>query len=296
MSSEMKNPEDINESAGQTTEPQQEDSPEEESKGPAEKEKKPFQFPSTFAILFGLAILIAIMTWIIPAGLYKLDKNGSPEPGTYHQVTSHPQGVGDVLMSPINGMYGLESNPGPLLPEDNPNEVNVGTISVNNEGALYGSIGVGLFVLVIGAFITMTMRSGAIAAGIGSVTRGLKGREVFLIPTLMVIFAVGGSTFGMGEETLGFYPIIIALMLGLGYDTMTAIATIARSRPGRDRLNRQPLCDRHRFRFCWYIHWRGHCAAPGHVCGPGRDRDLLRDALCTACQGGSVALGCCRPA
>jgi len=226
MSSEMKNPEDINESAGQTTEPQQEDSPEEESKGPAEKEKKPFQFPSTFAILFGLAILIAILTWIIPAGLYKLDKNGSPEPGTYHQVTSHPQGVGDVLMSPINGMYGLESNPGPLLPEDNASETGT-TISVNNEGALYGSIGVGLFVLVIGAFITITMRSGAIAAGIGSVTRGLKGREVFLIPTLMVIFAVGGSTFGMGEETLGFYPIIIALMLGLGYDTMTAIATIA---------------------------------------------------------------------
>ncbi len=227
MSSDMKNPEDINESAGQTTEPQQEDSPEEESKGPAEKEKKPFQFPSTFAILFGLAILIAILTWFIPAGVYQLDKEGKPQPGTYHQVTSHPQGVGDVLMSPINGMYGLESNPGPLLPEDNPNEVNVGTISVNNEGALYGSIGVGLFVLVIGAFITITMRSGAIAAGIGSVTRGLKGREVFLIPTLMVIFAVGGSTFGMGEETLGFYPIIIALMLGLGYDTMTAIATIA---------------------------------------------------------------------
>src|SRR5207248_8401411 len=137
----------------------------------------------------------------------------NPEPGTYHQVPRNPQGVGDILMAPINGMYGILSNPGPLLPQDNPNEgVQAGNVSVNNEGALYGSIGVALFVLVIGAFITMTMKSGAIAAGIGRVTKVLSGREVFLIPVLMVLFALGGSTFGMGEETLGFYPIIIVLL------------------------------------------------------------------------------------
>ena len=125
----MKNPKDIEKSAaGPTMQPQQEETSEEESKGPAEEtseeeskgsakeEKKPFQFPSTFVILFGLAIVVALLTWIIPAGVYKLDKNGNPEPGTYHQVTSHPAGIGDVLMSPINGMYGLESNPGQLLP------------------------------------------------------------------------------------------------------------------------------------------------------------------------------------
>jgi uncharacterized ion transporter superfamily protein YfcC len=205
-----------------------EESKEEGSKEPWEQQKKGFQFPSTFAILFALTIVVAILTWIIPAGVYNLDANGNPEPGTYHQVPSNPQGVGDILLAPINGMYGLLSNPGPLLPQDNPNEgVVAGNVSVNNEGALYGSIGVALFVLVIGAFITMTMKSGAIAAGIGSVTKALRGREVFLIPVLMVLFALGGTTFGMGEETLGFYPIIIVLFLGLGYDTMTAVATIA---------------------------------------------------------------------
>jgi uncharacterized ion transporter superfamily protein YfcC len=227
----MNDPTDMEEpGTGQTTQPQQEEtkeSPQEESKGPAEK-KKGFQFPSTFAILFALTILVAILTWIIPAGVYNLDAEGKPQPGTYHQVKSNPQGVGDILLAPINGMYGLLSNPGPLLPQDNPNEgVNAGNVSVNNEGALYGSIGVALFVLVIGAFITMTMKSGAIAAGIGSATRALQGREAFLIPVLMVLFALGGTTFGMGEETIGFYPIIIVLFLGLGYDTMTAVATIA---------------------------------------------------------------------
>ena len=100
---------------GQTTQPQQgetKESKQEESKGPAKK-KKGFQFPSTFAILFGLTILVAILTWIIPAGVYNLNAEGNPEPGTYHQVPSNHQGVGDILMAPINGMYGLLSNPGP---------------------------------------------------------------------------------------------------------------------------------------------------------------------------------------
>src|SRR5207344_2796927 len=142
--------------ADQTTQPHQEvqeEKHEEENKEPTEQKKPGFQFPSTFAILFGLTILVAILTWIIPAGVYNLNAEVNPEPGTYHQVPSNPQGVGDILMAPINGMYGLLSNPGPLLPHDNPNEaVQAGNVSVNNEGALYGSIGVALFVLVIGAF------------------------------------------------------------------------------------------------------------------------------------------------
>ncbi len=62
---------------------------EEESKEPEEQKKKGFQFPSTFAILFALTIVVAILTWIIPAGVYNLDANGDPVPGTYHQVPSN---------------------------------------------------------------------------------------------------------------------------------------------------------------------------------------------------------------
>ncbi|HYB01452.1 MAG TPA: YfcC family protein [Ktedonobacteraceae bacterium] len=198
-----------------------------ESQEAAEQKKPGFQFPSTFAILFAVTIVVAILTWIIPAGVYKLDANGDPIPGTYHQVASSPQGVSAILLAPINGMYGILSKPPPVLPEDTPNEAGPGNVSVYNEGELYGSIGVALFVLMIGAFITMTMKTGAIAAGIGSVTKALQGREIFLIPVLMLLFALGGTTFGMGEETLGFYPIIIVLFMGLGYDTLTAAATIA---------------------------------------------------------------------
>src|SRR6516165_4402025 len=85
--------------ASQTTQPQQqeerEQKGEEEGKEPAEK-KPGFQFPSTFAILFALTIVVPILTWIIPAGVYKLDANGDPVPGSYHQVASSPQGVSAI--------------------------------------------------------------------------------------------------------------------------------------------------------------------------------------------------------
>src|SRR5438034_11462326 len=93
--------------ADQTTQPHQEEQEvrkEEESKEPAEQKKPGFQFPSTFAILFGLTILLAILTWIIPAGVYNLNAERNPEPGTYHQVLRNPQCVGDILMARISGV------------------------------------------------------------------------------------------------------------------------------------------------------------------------------------------------
>src|SRR5690349_21505108 len=70
-----------------------------ESQEAAERKKPGFQFPSTFAILFAVMIIVAILTYIIPAGVYNLDTNGDPIPGTYHQVASSPQGVGAILLA-----------------------------------------------------------------------------------------------------------------------------------------------------------------------------------------------------
>ena len=91
--------------ADQTTQPhpeEQEVRKEEENKEPAEQKKPGFQFPSTFAILFGLTILVAILTWIIPAGVYNLNAAGEPVPGTYHEVASKPARIlVDSLTAPI---------------------------------------------------------------------------------------------------------------------------------------------------------------------------------------------------
>lgn len=177
------------------------------------KEKKKFTFPSAFTILFILLVLIALATWLVPAGSYDYDEEGSPIPGTYHEVEANPQQLlVSALKGPINGMYGIEDD--------------TGNVDVWNYGELFGAIDVAMFVLIIGGFLGVTMKTGAINAGIAWVVTKLKGKERWLFPILMTIFAIGGTTYGMAEETLAFYALIIAVMLAAGYDGLSAGALI----------------------------------------------------------------------
>jgi uncharacterized ion transporter superfamily protein YfcC len=179
----------------------------------AEEKKKGFTFPTAYTILFILIIIVVIATWVVPAGQYDRNEEGEPIPGSYHQVERNPQRIiADGLMAPINGMYGLEG-------ED-------GSVSVYNSGDLYGAIDVALFVLVIGGFLAITMATGAIDAAIGRITTALKGREKWMIAILMIVFATGGTTYGMAEETLAFYGLIIAVMIAAGYDAVVGVATV----------------------------------------------------------------------
>ena len=183
------------------------------SESPQEEKKSGFKFPTAYTVLFLLLILVVIATWFIPAGLYDKNEDGEPIPGSYHEVEQNPQKIiADGLMAPVNGMYGLEG-------ED-------GTISVYNVGALYGAIDVALFVLVIGGFLAMTMATGAIDAGIGRITTALKGKEKWMIAVLMIVFALGGTSYGMAEESLAFYGLIIAVMIAAGYDALTGVAIV----------------------------------------------------------------------
>ena len=78
-----------------------------------QKKKPRFSLPSAYTILFLLIVLAAIATWIVPAGTYDLDKEGSPVPGTYQEIDSNPQRIiEDSLKAPINGLYGVENKKG----------------------------------------------------------------------------------------------------------------------------------------------------------------------------------------
>ena len=177
------------------------------------QDKKGFTFPTAYTVLFALLILVVIATWIIPAGQYDKSEDGEPIPGSYHEVESNPQKlIVDGLLAPINGMYGIEG-------ED-------GSVSVYNYGGLYGAIDVALFVLIIGGFLGMTMATGSIDAGIGKITIALKGKEKWMIAVLMIVFALGGTSYGMAEESLAFYALIIAVMIAAGYDAVTGVAVI----------------------------------------------------------------------
>ncbi|MBX9619489.1 MAG: YfcC family protein [Hyphomicrobiales bacterium] len=163
-------------------------------------------FPSAYTILFALIVIIAALTWIIPAGQYQrvasaLLGKDVPVAGSYALTTANPQGVLAVILAPIAGFYNPVSN-------------------------VANAIDVALFVLMIGGFIGVVTATGAIDSGIKRAMARLKGREKWMIPFLMGLFALGGTTEGMAEETLAFYILLTPVMIAAGYDALTAVAVI----------------------------------------------------------------------
>ena len=164
------------------------------------------RFPTAYTILFALIIVVAALTWIIPAGKFDRVQNDAvgremAVAGTYKTVEANPQGFIDILLAPTAGFYDPDS------------------YAAN-------AIDVSLFVLFLGGFLGVVNATGSIDTGIKAAMRKLKGREVWMIPILMSLFALGGTTYGMAEETLAFYPLLIPAMLVAGFDTMTAVAVI----------------------------------------------------------------------
>jgi uncharacterized ion transporter superfamily protein YfcC len=180
---------------------------------PEPQTKSRFTLPSAYTILFALIVLAAIATWVIPAGTYDLNEEGEPVPGTYHEVEAKPSRIlVDSLTAPINGLYGIEDAEG--------------NINYYNSGTLFGAIDIALFIIVIGGFLGITMKTGAIQAGIGSLVQRMQGREQWMIPALMSVFALGGTTYGMAEESLAFYALVITVLIAAGYDALTGAAVV----------------------------------------------------------------------
>lgn len=83
------------------------------------------------------------------------------------------------------------------------------------------AIDVCLFVMVLGGFLGIVNKTNAIADGIAVLVKKMGGNELKLIPILMAIFALGGTTYGMCEETVGFYALLSATMMTAGFDSLT---------------------------------------------------------------------------
>ncbi len=196
------------------------------------------QFPTPYTVLMGVIVLAAIATWVFPAGNYHtISYNNSKEvfelttpngmtelpgnqqtldelgitigiekftsgdltrpvsvPNTYQTVEADPQGIIDIFMAPIKGMYEV--------------------------------IDIVMLVLLIGGFIGVFNSSGALDLGIAALARRLDKKENLLIIIVTFLIAVGGSTFGMAEETLAFFPILVPVFLAAGFDLLVPMAVI----------------------------------------------------------------------
>ncbi len=155
---------------------------------------KQFRMPTAYTILFILLILVAAATWLVPAGTYDRAEDDTPIAGTYHQVDQQPQGPGEVILASFQGFY--------------------------------DAVDVALFILMVGGFLGVVMKTGAIDAGVSNVVRLLGGREILLIPVLMILFSLGGTSFGMWEETMAFYPLLVPVFAAAGYDALVGVAVV----------------------------------------------------------------------
>ncbi|MDO4667435.1 MAG: YfcC family protein [Streptococcus sp.] len=174
----------------------------------SEKTKKGFKMPSSYTVLFIIIAIMAVLTWVIPAGVYGSDKDGNFIPGTYKMVTQNPQGLWDVLMAPVRGMIGTQPAEDSMIK------------------ATDGAITVAFFILMVGGFLGVVNETKSLDTGIASIVKKFKGREKLLIWVLMPLFALGGTTYGMGEETMAFYPLIVPVMMAVGFDSLTGVAIV----------------------------------------------------------------------
>ena len=115
-------------------------------------------------------------------------------PNTYERVKQKPQGIKEVIEAPIQGTY--------------------------------DTIDIIMFILIIGGVIGILNATGTFNAGIASLSKATKGKEYILIILLNVLIAIGGTTFGLAEETIALYPILMPIFLIAGYDAIVCIATI----------------------------------------------------------------------
>ena len=153
-----------------------------------------FRMPTAYTILFCIVLVMILLTWVVPSGQYDYNAAGEPIAGSYHRTEDAAQPVTALFTAPMEG--------------------------------LYEAIDIAAFILMVGGFLGVVAKTGAIDAGITHIIRKLKGRESLLIPILMCAFALGGTTFGMAEETIAFYPLVLPIMIAAGYDNITAVAVI----------------------------------------------------------------------
>lgn len=201
--------------------------------------KKKISFPTAYTVLFIILILAALLTYIIPAGRYErleydpnqnlfiiydindetntlpatqetLDRlnininiskflDGSITkpiaiPNTYQRIEQSPQGLIDILIAPIEGVM--------------------------------DSVDIMIFVLILGGIIGLINKTGSFDAAIASLSRRTEGKEFLLIVVVYALIALGGTTFGMAEETIALYPVLMPIFLATGYDPIVCISAI----------------------------------------------------------------------
>ncbi|MUK90192.1 putative basic amino acid antiporter YfcC [Ornithinibacillus sp. L9] len=162
------------------------------------QEKKKFEFPHGFVILFSFIVLVAILTYFIPAGEYERttteDGREVVVDGTYQTVESNPAGFFDIFQS-----------------------IHIGMVD---------AAGIIFFIFIVGGAFGILRATNTLEGAFGSLSKRLAGKELLMIPAIMLFFAIAGGTFGMAEEAIPFVLILVPLAIMMGFDSITGTAIV----------------------------------------------------------------------
>ncbi len=160
---------------------------------------KKMKVPHTYFLLFIIIVIVALGTYVIPAGEFAREVNEATGrtvvvPGTYARVEQTPVSFFDTIKAIPKGM--------------------------NEAGQII------FFVFIISGAFGIIQATGTISAGIASTVKRFGARGKLLIPALIFVFSLAGAILGTAEEALPFYPIVISLCLALGFDSITGTAIV----------------------------------------------------------------------
>lgn len=157
---------------------------------------KEFKVPHTLVIISFILVIVAVATWVLPAGTYERIINEAGRTvvvdGSFAYIDPTPQGVFRLLQAPLEGIMGASE--------------------------------IVAFLFVVSGAIAIITKTRAIDAGITNAVKSFKGKEMLMIPVIMGLFSLGGAVFGMTEEAIPFIAMLIPLCLALGYDSIMAMA------------------------------------------------------------------------
>lgn len=158
-------------------------------------QRKLFAFPHAFALMFGITIFMAILTWILPAGVYDVDPQTKRViANSYHQIAQHPQGLWDIFHAVTKGCA---------------------------QSAVMMTM-----VFFIGGAVAVIEETGTISNAMGSVMNLFKGKEMWATAFIMAFISIVGATGSFANSSIAAVPLGIVLAKSMGYDSVVGAALI----------------------------------------------------------------------
>jgi uncharacterized ion transporter superfamily protein YfcC len=165
----------------------------------AVKPKKKFKFPSTVTLLSLIILFVALLTYIVPAGEFERIEDVS---------------TGRIVVIP--GSYSvIEQSP-----------VSYKTLFSSFYNAVIQAADLVAFVFVCGGAFGVITRTGAITAGLNKLIKRLSKKEGWFIGIVMLVFCIGGASYGMAEETIPFVAIMVAVAIKMGFDPIVGVSMV----------------------------------------------------------------------